>query len=345
MSTSWPNNPTVNNLSLPTSPSLEPSGLTFVTDSDNVVWLFVASDNGYLTKGSLNTSTPPTVTWSTAYSFQPSSDKMGDYESVTTTGTNAVMVGIEGDAYDKNGNALVPYPIIARFDASNTSSSNQIGSFTGSQWELRNFERGVVGGNTGNAGMEALTLVPTAACPSSWLLDSPLNSNSDSSYQPYYGGLFFVAAQAECSVIFVYDLVKGGGQSHTAIPFKTLPTMKATGFPKNGNGSSVASNATCALQISDLFFEPTSNVLYVLYDGDAGNDYLQALTLNADGTFTQKWAAQTPYVGCEGVAVYGNDLYLAVDLSGSQTGVAPLGSDGVYQFPGFISTMNRQVSS
>lgn len=343
MSTSWPTNPTVHNLSLPSSPKLEPSGLTFVTDSDGVVWLFVASDNGYLTKGSMNTDhTPPTISWSDAYSFQNSDNKLGDYESATVTGVDAVMVGIEGDAFDKPNSPDVPYPIIARFDTSDTSDGNEIGDFTGSQWELRNFERGAVGGN---AGMEALTLVPTDACPSSWLLDSPLNQSGDSSYQPYYGGFFFVAAQSECGVIFVYDLVKGSGQSHSAIPFKNLPTMKATGFPKNGDGSSVSNNATCALQISDLFFEQTSQVLYVLYDGDTGNDYLQALTLNNDGTFTQKWAVKTPYVGCEGLAVYGSDLYLAVDLSSSQTGVSPLAHDGVYQLPGLIATMNNQVSS
>lgn len=336
--TSWPSTQSVNNLSLPSSPKLEPSGLTFVSDDSNTKWLFVVSDNGYLTKGSMNTShTPPTFSWQTAHQFRQSSDKMGDYESVATTGKNEVMIGIEGDSSD------VPYPIIARFNTSNTSSSNQIGDFSSSQWTLRNFEQGAMGGG---AGMEALTFVPNGSYPSAWLLDSPLNPNRSSSYLPYYGGLFFAATQSECGVIFVYDLAQGNNQSHNTLSFKNLPTMVQNGFPKNSNGSSVSSNAAGPLQISDLYFEPTSKVLYVLYDESSGFDYLQALTLNtSDGSFTQKWAVRTPYLGCEGVAVYGNDLYLAVDLSSSQTGNNPVLQDGVYQFPSFITTMNNAVAS
>lgn len=346
MSTSWPTNPTVNNLNLPSSPSLEPSGLTFVTDSDGTVWLFVASDNGYLTRGSLDTSSPPVVTWNTAHSFQPKKNKLGDYESVTSTGPNQMMVGIEGDAAnDKNDptEPSVPYPIIARFDITYTSDGNDIGDFTGSQWTLSDFTNP---SGKANKGMEGLTFVPNGSYPTSWLLNSPRNPNQEPNYRPHYGGLFFTATQASPATIFVYDLGAGSGDSHSVASFETLYTMNSDGFPLNLDGSSVSNGPSGQLQISDLFFDQTSRVLYVLYDGDSGNDYLQALVLGtSDGTFSQLWAVQTPFQGCEGLAVSGDDLYLAVDLSSHQTGVAPLSQDGVYQFPGFISTMNSQVNT
>jgi hypothetical protein len=314
----------------PTSDSVtaEPSGLTIYTDKGSK-WLFMVSDNGMVAKAVLPSNSTPTGTLD--WTVNPSPDvknKAYDYESVTFANGN-LMIGVEGDRDDNSGG--LTKPVIKRFDQNRTSKDDPAGDFTGSTWTLN----GIDFGSKNNAGgMEAMTLVPYGKYPSNWTDGAP-----------HYGGIFFAAVQANYGRIYVYELPQGHGNPGSA----SLQNLGSASNPLQVPTVTSAPSGSKPL-ISDMFFDVGSNALYVLYDGgkdangnDLGNDYLQKLTISTSNSatgsnaLTKVWDTELPWTDCEGLAVDGNTLYLAIDVSSSSS--MPKADDGVYVLPGILSKL------
>lgn len=152
-----------------------------------------------------------------------------------------------------------------------------------------------------------LTWLPPDAIPSAWGLDTddtiPL----------------FAAVQAVASTIYVFlPSSKHIGATQTV----DCATQIAVPQPSNASGTAL---------ISDLFYDTNTRTLFALYDGGASADYLQALRFNSSGDLREVNATQMPWKGCEGVAVFGEDLYFATDDNKSSGS-----NDGVYLVRGFI---------
>jgi hypothetical protein len=304
------------------SHSAEPSGLTLYTDKGSK-WLFMVSDNGIVARLALPTTSTPT------WIINPSpdvNDKAYDYESVTFANGN-LMIGVEGDRDDGSSKTK---PVIKRFDQNRTSNDDPAGDFTGSSWTLN----GIDFGSKSNSGMEAMTLIPYGKYPSNWTDGAP-----------HYGGVFFVAVQANYGKVYVYELPQGHGNPGSA----SLLNLGSASNPLTVPTVASAPSGSKPL-ISDMFFDAASNALYVLYDGgkDAsgnplGNDYLQQLTIstsnNATGSnaLTKVWDTELPWTDCEGLAVDGNTLYLAIDVSNSSS--MPKADDGVWVLPDILSKL------
>jgi hypothetical protein len=266
---------------------LEPSGLTIYTDSNNVKWLYLASDNGRIAR--MKVSQPNK--WA-VQSFFDSDDKQGDFESICVA-KGKLMVGVEGG--DKDGDPT--YAHIERFTPD--TSDDSLGSFTGSKWKISDIKP------DDKSGMEGMTFVPDGSYPASWL---PSKQNGKSLC---YGGVFLVSFQSAkdksnnnestAGYIFVYDLPEGNKDSHdVSYVHKFSDDLLST------------------RKISDLDYDASSQLLYVLYDDDGNTtDVLQALTLNSSG-IAFNYQTIPPYYGCEGVTVDGTTLYLALDQNSDQ---------------------------
>ncbi len=221
-----------------------------------------------------------------------------DFESVTATGSK-LMVGVEG------GKKTTPQAQIKRFDPGLATNDLPLGDFTGSVWNLTDLPVG------GGDGMEAMTFVPNGYYPTSYL-PSVRIEGVEITIPPYYGGLFFAACQADNGLIYVYNLEKGNGTSHDATSVATF----STGVD---------------MKISDLYF--LNGNLYVLYDDTT--DALQTMSWN--GTeYTNVESITPPYVGCEALTVYGDDLYIGLDQNSSQMSTNGLGYNYVFQFSNFL---------
>jgi hypothetical protein len=301
--------------------------LTLYTDKGSK-WLFMVSDNGMLAKAVLPSSSTPTGILDWKVNPSPDlQDKAYDYESVTFANGN-LMIGVEGDRSDGNGGRTKP--VIKRFDQNRTSNDDPAGDFTGSTWTLNgiDFTKGDAGG------MEAMTLVPYGKYPSSWTDGAP-----------HYGGIFFTAVQAHYGRIYVYELPQGHGNAGSASLLNLGSASNPLTVPKV-NSAPTGSKPL----ISDMFWDAGSNALYVLYDGgkdadgkDLTHDYLQKLTISTSNSatgsnaLTTVWEAKLPWTDCEGLAIDGDTLYLAIDVSSSST--MPKSDDGVYVLPGVLSQL------
>lgn len=253
----------------------EPSGLTLVTSQTERL-LYMVSDNGKLALKNLSQSDSDWV----SQSFSNDGGYPYGFESLTMA-KGELMLGVEGADSDKDQK----YPTIMRFDQTQTDQAHPLGKLTGSVWELK------ISGLDDNAGMEAMTFVPDAYCPTAWGQSS------------YYGGFFLVALQSQPGKIYVYDLPKGSGKKHT------VSSPRAS-----------FSTGLLNLKASDMSFD--QGTLYVLYDDKI--DALTTLTLSSAGvsfanqTMPPIWPAGTPQAGdpvknCEGIAVSGTTLFLGLD--------------------------------
>jgi hypothetical protein len=288
-----------------TTSGLEPSGLTTVAVG-KAMSLYMASDNGKIAR-----YVGGNTVWQSE-SFGDDDDH--DYESVTTV-TGELMVGIEGGAGDS-----APYsnPGVMRFDPADTSSSDPIGDFTKSYWELQGMTISKGGG------MEAFAFIPQDACPSSWGTAS------------YYGGFFLAASQGERGTIYVYDLPQGGGNSHVV-------DAPVTSFTDD----------LIAYKVSDICYSESKGLLLVLFDDtcrngastctDGYNDTkyvgaLQILQLDTDtGTFVNQAAMKTPYVGCEALTCSGDNIYIGLDQTSAQFTANGLDQNYVLEYKDFLS--------
>jgi hypothetical protein len=313
---------------------LEPSGLTIYEDGGHS-WIFLVSDNGKLTKAKLDDSqggNPGQTSWRTPLQEDDPGNHGNDYECVTFAKGN-LMIGVEGDRSEDGGGVTAPK--ILRFDqtkdgrnSSTGAAGTGVGQLTGNSWQL---DGCLPEGSKENAGMEALTFVPNGSYPSDW------------ASSPHYGGVFLVAVQAQKKKIFVYDLPGGSNADGSSRGLQTVnPVASGTGLsggtltvpvPSSYTDANLPADTGKTPLLSDLFFDAAGGVLYALYDGGSTYDYLQALSLDTStGTLTELWCQRAPWYGCEGVAVDGDDLYIAIDNNNADDQ-----SDGVYQLPGFIS--------
>lgn len=295
----------------------EPSGLAIYTDASGK-WIFMVSDNGLVSRAALPSSSAPTgqLAWKT--NPTPStSDKLYDYECVAfSTANGSLWVGVEGDS------TATQNPLVQKFIPSDGNAQNPAGFFvSGDTWTLQGIN---FGGQTKN-GMEALELIPSGYYPSTWGGNVNL------------GGIFFAAVQANHDKMYVYTL---GTLNFGAVGLTNLdgPSNPLT-IP------AVASAGTGATpKVSDLCF--TGGRLYVLYDGgdDASgqtltHDFLQRITISTSSSATTTNALrsdgdyQLPWIGCEGLAIDGYDLYIAVD-NGSDPSL-----NGVYVLPGVMKKL------
>jgi len=317
---------TPGSLKLPDAQTFEPSGLTLYTDSNNDPWIFVVGDSGKVIKAKINHSRdgkPGDTSWHGPDTFAASdipvalnddSVKPNDFECVTFANGN-VMIGVEGDRpYDTatgkddgSDDAKTP-PHILRFDQEDDDNGNikKVGTLTGSSWDLTDL---LPSGAKKNAGMEGLTFIPNGYFPSTW---------SDGGH---YGGIFLATTQSSGGTAQAYCLAQGSdrnGKTQEDLASSAVATL------------TIPAPSTDGPLISELFFDTQRGCLWVLYDGGASSDYLQALTLDTtDGTLTQAWADNAPWLGVEGMAVDGDDLYLAIDNNDD--------TDGVYVLSGFAS--------
>jgi len=263
------------------SDSREPSGLAFASKND-VGYIYMVSDDGYILALESGSST-----WE---SDQYGNDDDHDFECITRA-KGKLMIGVEGGADVGGGN--YSSPVIRRYDQTTSNDGKELGNFTNSEWTLNGMTI------DGAGGMEGMTFIPQEDCPSSWGTAS------------YYGGFFLVAVQSARGTIYVYDLPQGGGTSHTV----NAPVASFT-------------DELLGLKISDMCYDKNSQRLIVLYDDTARGDYtgvgssdyvgaIQVLKLD-NGTFISTLAERTPYVGSEGVAYNNNNLFIALDQSGSK---------------------------
>lgn len=265
------------------SSSSEPSGLAFV-NKDDTGYMYMVSDDGYIFALKSGEST-----WD---SDHYGNDDDHDFECVTRA-KGKLMIGIEGGVKEENGSYTSP--VVRRYDQTLNEDGKELGNFTNSEWTLNGMPI------DGAGGMEGLTFIPQEGCPSSWGTAS------------YYGGFFLVAVQSRRGTIYVYDLPQGGGTAHTV-------AQPVTSF----------TDELLDLKISDMCYDKGSQRLIVLYDDTAHGDYtgvgtsdfvgaLQVLKLDDDGNFASTLTTRTPYVGSEGVGYNNNNLFIALDQSGSSS--------------------------
>lgn len=213
-------NPNVSDL------KLEPSGMNTWTNSSGKVWIYLASDNGRISRIAVGDTKND---WQT---HDYGSGGEFDFESIANAGDGMLLIGVEGG--DSGGN--YNYAHVKQLNPSDNSTSN-IGTFTNNIWKLGHYQPSV------GAGMEAFTFVPRANCPSSW--GTPTGFN----------GFFLAAYQSRIGQADVYDLPpnSGGTVNATYVTTITVDNPNPTGYP---NG----------LKISDFFFNVATNRLFVLYD-------------------------------------------------------------------------------
>jgi hypothetical protein len=175
--------------------------------------------------------------------------------------------------------------------------------------------------------MEGLTFVPKGAFPAAW---------SDGGH---YGGVFLVATQSTVQTAYVYCLAQGSStvdgtpqRDLLSSPVRVSEEGLSSGALTIALPAGLSSNPGHDPLISELFFDAARGYLWVLYDGGAQADYLQALALDATtGALTEAWSGALPWMGVEGMAVDGDDLYLAIDNNDD--------SDGVYLLAGFVTAV------
>lgn len=268
------------------SVTLEPSGLVVLSDT-----LYMVSDNGYLVSIDVSAGAALDTGWTMVHNFtndagySDNSDKY-DLECITVA-TGSLMVGVEGSSqYD---------PHILRYDTTRDAP-------TGSVWDISDV-------TLSGGGMEAMTLVPSSACP-----PETLNGQRNPAFYggtAYYGGYFFAAYQSKAGYVYVYDLPKGGGATQTVgSHLKKFQINDAAGN-------------MITLQASDMCF--ADGYLFVLFDGGGSQDELHLFSVRADGTGLDHvaasylpsitgWTAKTDF---EGLTIDGTNLYLSVDARNS----------------------------
>lgn len=318
---------TPGSLNLSSAKTFEPSGLTLYSDGTDP-WIFVVGDSSKVMKAKINhcrDGKPSQTSWHGPDTLSASeipvalnddSLKPNDLECVTFAKGN-IMLGVEGDRTSSTQTTPTT-PYILRFDQTNDGNGdiNKVGKLTGSSWDLN----GLLPRDAGtNSGMEGLTFIPNGSFPSRW------------SSGGYYGGVFLASTQSTAGKASVYCLAQGGGDEDTAAsPVAVSSDGLASGVltipaPRAFTGASQDPPL-----ISELFFDGSRGALWVLYDGGASADYLQALSLNAStGALVELWSDSLPWQGVEGMAVDGDDLYLAIDNNDD--------SDGIYLLSGFAS--------
>ena len=282
---------TLLSLNLPHAEKFEPSGLTIYHERDNALQLVVVGDSGKVLQATVDHE-KETINWGKSVSF-PSPD---DFEAVTFA-KGKVMLGVEA-----NSSSI---PEVLRF--------NQLtDSLTGSSWNLNDM---FLSGK--NNGMEALTFIPLAACPSVWEIKSS-----------HYQGVFAAATQSDHKA-YLFNLEKGNKRSNIpSFPIKN--GMLPVPVPANLSSDD---HDTFPL-ISDFSFDLQSNYLWVSYDGGARSDYLQALRIDqATGELREVQSKPMPWKNVEGIAIDGDDLYLAIDDNKKKDSDA-----GVYFLKGAISS-------
>ncbi len=320
---------TPGSLKLPNATTFEPSGLTIYSDGTDP-WIFAVGDSGQVIKAKINhcrdgnpgdTSWhgPTTISASSINVTDNNSDlKPNDFESVTYA-NGKIMLGVEGDrTSSKHPNPTCPK--VLRFNQSD--SSNDVGTLTGSTWDLN----GITPNDKTNAGMEAMTFVPSGSYPSSWA-----SSN-------HYGGVFVVATQAETCTAYVYNLDDGNGGNDIASSPVNVSTDGLSLGALTISQPRASSGESKTPKISEFCFDASRGYLWVLYDGGSSKDYLQALALDSTtGALTEVWSSDLPWMGVEGMAIDGNDLYIAIDNNDS--------SDGIYLLSGFTNKITFSSSS
>jgi hypothetical protein len=292
-------------LGMPTG--MEPSGLAVIYNAPAQDTLFMVSDNGGYAELPLPyngtsqwDSSPPTN--------KP--DHSDDYECVTFAGnTQLVLVGVEG-YQDPNNTGNLTSPVVKQYN----SITNVFASYV---WTLTR----PTGNAKKNSGMEALTYLPNGSVPASWKVTNTL--------------LVLMAVQSIPGKAYVYALpINQGTTTTTPQGTTTNPQGSMTvALSHTLDIPSPVSGQTPA--ISELYFDAAASILYVLYDDkNVPNDYLQALRWTVSGstvTLASINVAQMPWKGCEGMAVYGNDLFFATDDGGGTST-----NNGVYQITDFI---------
>lgn len=315
-------------LHLPDANDFEPSGLTLYTDDEDT-WLFVVGDSGKVIKYDISAGRwhgPDTFDASEIpVALNDDSLKPTDFECVTFAHGN-IMIGVEGDrpyddgSDDDSDDARTP-PHILRFDQDKDGGGNRrkVGELTGSSWNLTDL---VAPGAKKNAGMEGLTFLPNGSFPAAW---------SDGGH---YGGIFLATTQASGGAVRAYCLVQGSDpQGKTRQDLDTTAILVGDPDPEP-LVLTVPEPSEDDPLISELFFDTKRGYLWVLYDGGSESDYLQALSLDpTDGTLTQVWADEVPWIGVEGMAIHGDDLYLAIDDNLDED----VSDDGVYVLSGFVA--------
>lgn len=268
--------------------TLEPSGLVVLSNK-----LYMVSDNGYLMRIAVGSgATPSTTAWTMVHNFTNDPDYSDDSDKYDleciTVATGSLMVGVEGSSKYN--------PHILRYDTATDAP-------TGSVWDLGDVT--LTGG-----GMEAMTLVPSSACPPAQK-DNAANPAYYGGDQ-YYGGYFFAAYQSKTGYVYVYDLPKGGGGT------QSVNTHLKKFELKDGDGAMIT------LEASDMCF--ADNTLFVLFDGGGDQDELHLFSIRSDGTgldhvaasylpsITGVWTAKTDF---EGITIDGTNLYLSVDARNS----------------------------
>jgi hypothetical protein len=284
------------------STRLEPSGLTLAPSASNGPVLVMVSDNGGLGKMTLpyNALDPSRSSW-TVTAPTHASDKSDDYECAACVGGNAdwVLVGVEGYRTVSGSSTLSP-PLLKRLSAKTMQFQNDL-------WSLA--IPTASSESKSNSGMEALTDISNAPWPSGW--SKPANSF-----------LMLTAVQSKASTAYIYavPVIPGVGQS--------VPVLRSIAIPQ-------PDSAVSGALISELFFDSSSNILYVLYDGGSSSDYFQALqwtVSNNSITLNRINVAKLPWTGCEGMVVKGADLFFCTD-DGKDVNQS---KNGVYVMPGFV---------
>lgn len=283
-----------------TSPGMEPSGLAIMKLGDTR-YLFMVSDNGGMAKSPLPGSDNK-MSWLVDDPPASDPDKLYDFESVTVADGQAAwtLVGREGYRPVSGQPDKLTSPVALRYDASSTTSC---ATAKAQSWNLML----PADAAKSNQGMEGMTWVPPDAIPSAWGLDTddtiPL----------------FVAVQSVASTIYVM-LPSSKHIAETQVVAWSY--VVAVPQPSNASGTAL---------ISDLFYDTNTRTLFALYDGGASADYLQALRFNSSGELREVNSTTMPWKGCEGVAVFGEDLYFCTDDNKSSGS-----NDGVYLVRGFI---------
>ena len=249
---------TLLSLNLPDAKKFEPSGLTIYHEHDKHIQIFVVGDSGKVIKATVDHK-KETIDWEKSVSLPAPND----FEAVTLA-KGEIMLGVEA-----NSSSI---PEVLRFN-------QHTDSLTGSSWNLNDM---LLTGK--NNGLEALTFIPLAACPSVWKIKSS-----------HYQGVFAAATQSDRKV-YLFNLEKGNKRSN--IPSSPIENGILT-VPAPENLSS--DDRDTSPRISDVFFDLRSNYLWVAYDGGAHSDYLQAVRIDpATGELSEVQSKQMPWKDVEG---------------------------------------------
>lgn len=273
---------------------MEPSGLTIALDNTSAKKLFMVSDNGGLAMMRLPFGSNPTSNDWTTLQNPTNSTDKSDDYECVCYVPSMGDKVLIGVEGYRLVDSVYSSPKVRTYDISS--------GFKTDTWTLALPTAGKT-----NSGMEAMTSLNGATFPSDWSFgtDMPI----------------LTAVQAQAGKAYVYSLP-------TTPPTISVKVYKELTIPQPVSGS------TTSALISEMFFDKSTSILYVLYDGGGSSDYLQALQWHVSGTSLTLSAinvAKMPWIGCEGMVVDGNDLYFSTD-NGQDTS-----KDGVYLLSGFIS--------